>query len=78
MNEIKITQIVEQFSRKDENGETGVNVVRVPDYKTIYIEQIGDFGQSVILSEFKVDGKIYWAGYSSRSNTVFVSQASQG
>lgn len=78
MNEIQITQIVEQFSRKDENGETGVNVVRVPDYKTIYIEQIGEVGQSVILSEFKVDGKIYWAGYSSRSNTVFVSQASQG
>ncbi|MHB8932017.1 MAG: hypothetical protein ACYC6H_00940 [Bellilinea sp.] len=78
MNEIQMTQIVEQFSRKDEQGETGVKVIRVPDYKTVYVEQIGEVGRSVVLSEFKVDGKIYWAGYSSRSNTVFVSQASQG
>lgn len=76
MNEMQITRIVEQFSRKDEQGETTVKVVRVADYKTVYIEQIGDIGRSVVLSEFKVDGKIYWAGYSSRSNTVFVSQAS--
>lgn len=78
MNELQITQIVEQFSRKDEIADSGVTVVRVPDYKTVHIEQIGEVGRSVILSEFKVDGKIYWAGYSSRSNTVFVSQASQG
>jgi len=78
MNEMEINQIVEQFSRKEELGETEIKVIRVPDYKTIYIEQIGEVGRSVILSEFKVDGKIYWAGYSSRSNTVFVSQASQG
>lgn len=77
MNELQITQIVEQFSRMDERADTGVKVIRVPDYKTVYIEQIGEVGRSVILSEFKVDGKIYWAGYSSRSNTVFVSQASR-
>jgi len=78
MNEIQLTQIVEQFSRKDEKGETGVKVLRIPDYKTVYVEQIGEVGRSVVLSEFKVDGNIYWAGYSSRSNTVFVSQASHG
>ncbi len=78
MNEMQLTQIVEQFSRKDVKGETGVKVIRVPDYKTVYVEQIGEVGRSVVLSEFKVDGKIYWAGYSTRSNTVFVSQASRG
>lgn len=77
MNELDLTQIIEQFSRKEELGDTDIKVIRVPDFKTIYIEQIGEVGRSVILSEFKVDGKIYWAGYSSRSNTVFVSQASQ-
>lgn len=76
MNELQITRIVEQFIRKDE--ETSVKVIRVPDYKTVYVEQIGDVGRSVVLSEFKVDGRIYWAGYSSRSDTVFVSQASLG
>jgi len=78
MNEMQITRIVEQFSRKDEQGETSVKIIRIPDYKTVYVEQIGEVGRSVVLSEFKVDGKIYWAGYSSRSNTVFVSQASVG
>lgn len=78
MNEMQITQIVERFSRKDEREETDVKVIRVPDYKTVYVEQIGEVGRSVVLSEFKVDGRIFWAGYSSHSNTVFVSQASQG
>jgi len=78
MNELELTQMVEQFSRKDELGDTDIKIIRVPDYKTIYIEQIGEVGRSVILSEFKVDGKIYWAGYSSRSNTVFISQGSKG
>lgn len=77
MNEMQLTQIVEQYSRKTEPTEGAVPATRVPDYKTIYIEQIGEVGRSIILSEFKVDGKSYWAGYSSRSNTVFVSQASR-
>jgi len=77
MNEIQITQIVELFSRKGEQGETGVKVIRLPDYKTVYVEQIEGVGRSVVLSELPVDGKL-WAGYSSRSNTVFVSQAGQG
>jgi len=78
MNEVQLTQIVEQFSRMDEKGETGVKVIRIPDYKTVYVEQIGEVGRSVVLSEFKVDGAIYWAGYSSGSNTVYVSHASRG
>ncbi|MFA5837793.1 MAG: hypothetical protein WC837_12645 [Bellilinea sp.] len=77
MNEKQITQIVEQFSRKSEPVEGNVKVMRVPDYKTVYVEHIGEVGRSITLSEYKVDGKIYWAGYSSRSDTVFVSQASR-
>jgi hypothetical protein len=75
MNDMQMTKIVEQFSRKSEIVEGPIKVVRVPDYKTVYIEQIGDVGRSVVLSEFMVDGKSYWAGYSSLSETVFVSQA---
>ncbi len=75
MNEMQMTKIVEQFSRKSEPVEGQVKVTRLPDYKTVYIEQIGDVGRSIVLSEYMVDGKTYWAGYSSRSETVFVSQA---
>ena len=75
MNEMQMTKIVEQFSRKSEPVEGQIKVTRVPDYKTVYIEQIGDVGRSIVLSEYIVNGKSYWAGYSSRSETVFVSQA---
>ena len=76
MDEMQMIKIVEQFSRKSEPAERQVKVTQVPDYKTVYVEQIGENGRSIILSEYKVDGKTYWAGYSSRSETVFVSQAS--
>ena len=75
MNEMQMTKIVERFSRKIAPAEGPIKVTRVPDYKTVYIEQIGDIGRSVMMSEYTVDGKTYWAGYSSRSETVFVSQA---
>ena len=75
MNDMQMTKIVEQFSRKSAPVEDQIKVIRLPDYKTVYIEQIGDVGRSIVLSEYMVDGKSYWAGYSSRSETVFVSQA---
>lgn len=78
MNELQMIKIVERFSRKDEGMEGQVKVTRVPDYKTVYVEQVGDSGRSIVLGEYSVDGKSYWAGYSSVSETVFVSQASRG
>ena len=77
MNELQMIKVLEQYSRKTEPSEGQVKVTRVPDYKTVYIEHIGDKGSSVLLSEYKVDGKTYWAGYSMLSETVFVSQASR-
>jgi hypothetical protein len=78
MNEIQITRIVEQYCRKTEPVEGAVKVIRIPDYKTVYVEQFGEDGRSINLTEIKVDGKTYWAGYSSLSETVFVSQAGLG
>lgn len=75
MNEMQIIKILEQYSRKIDQEEGQVKVQRVPDYKTIYIEQNGAAGRSIVLREFKVDGKIFWAGYSPYSETIFVSQA---
>lgn len=78
MNEIQITRIVEQFCRKSEPVEGTIKVIRIPDYKTVYVEQSGEDGRSIILTEIKVDGRTYFAGYSSLSETVFVSQAGLG
>lgn len=77
MNEKQMLKIVEQFSRESEPVEGQVKVIRVPDYKTVYIEQIGESGRSILLNEYLVDGKTYWAGYSASSETVFVSKASR-
>jgi hypothetical protein len=75
MNDNQIMKIVEQYSRKSEAGYGSIKVTRVPDHKTVYIEQIGDDGRSIVLTEYKVDGATYWAGFSSRSQTVFISLA---
>ncbi len=77
MNEMQMIKIVEQFSRKSEPVDGQVKVIRVPDYKTVYVEQVGESGRSIMLNEYQVDGKTYWAGYSSSSETVFVSKASR-
>ncbi len=75
MNELQMIKIVEQFSRMSEPVAGQVKVTRISDYKTVYIEQVNGTGRSIVLTEYKVDGKTYWAGYSPLSDTVFVSKA---
>jgi hypothetical protein len=75
MNGMQILKIVEQFSREGHADDENIKIIRVPDRKTVYVEQIGEIGRSILFDEYKVDGKTYWAGYSSRSQSVFVSQA---
>lgn len=72
MNRKEMLHIVEQYSRKTEEGP--MKVIRVPDSKTMFVETIGENGRSIFFDEYKVDGKTYWAGYSSRSDTIFISQ----
>jgi len=74
MNQMEMMKVIEQFSRKAETVQGETKVTRVPDSKTMYVETIGEMGRSIIFKEYKVDGKTYWAGYSSRSDTVFVSE----
>jgi hypothetical protein len=75
MNRAELLKIVEHYCQKIEPESNETKVVRIPDQKTIYIEQFGQSGRSIVLSEHKVDGKTYWAGYSSHSDTVYISQA---
>lgn len=77
MNQSEMIKSLERFSRKSEPEEGQVKVTRLPDYTTVYVEQIGGIGRSLFLNEYKIDGKTYRAGYSSRSETVFVSRTSR-
>ncbi len=76
MDEQYMLKIVEQYNQKSDSKFEDINIVRVPDFKTVFVEQIGGVGRAVTLTEYRVDGKKYWAGYSTRSQTVFISRAS--
>ena len=75
MNSNQLLKIVELYSRKSEVGYGDVKVIRVPDQKTVFVEQIDGVGRAVMMGKCQVDGTTYWAGYSSRSETVYISLA---
>jgi hypothetical protein len=75
MNSDQLLKIVEQYSRKSESGYGDIKVRRIPDRKTVYVEQVDDVGRSIMMDKYQVDGATYWAGYSSRSETVYISLA---
>jgi hypothetical protein len=68
-----ITRVVENFARTGNTEDEKVKVTSLPQGKTSYVEYIGQDGRSIMLNEYRVDGKSIWAGYSSRSGTVYVS-----
>jgi meiotically up-regulated gene 157 (Mug157) protein len=75
MNSAQLLKIVEQYGRKSEAGYGDLTVTRVPDQKTVFVEQIDGIGRAVMMDKYQVDGATYWAGYSSRSETVYISLA---
>jgi hypothetical protein len=75
MHNDQLLKIVERYSRKT-NAEYGdIKVTQIPDQKTVFVEQIDGIGRAVMMDKYQVDGAIYWAGYSSRSETVYISLA---
>jgi len=73
MDEKQMANIVEQYSRLGNETVGDFKVTRVPDWKSVYVETIGESGRAIVMTEYKVDGKTYWAGFSTRSQTVYVS-----
>lgn len=69
-----MSNIVEQYSRLGNETVDDIKVTRVPDWKSVFIETIGEIGRAIVMSEYKVDGKTYWAGFSTRTQTVYVSR----
>jgi len=65
--------IVEHYCRKINLADNDIKVTRVADKKSVYVEQGSDSGRAIMMSEYKVDDVICWAGYSSRSETVYIS-----
>jgi hypothetical protein len=70
-----LREMVDHYARTGSEQKGEIKLKRVQDRKTTYVEQSSEGGRSVIMNEYKVDGKTYWAGYSSRSQTVYISLA---
>jgi hypothetical protein len=75
MNTKQMLEIVEQYCRKIASTYEDIKITRIADRKTMFVEQTGENGRAVMLNEYKVDGVICWAGYSMRSQTVYISMA---
>ena len=75
MDSRQMLTVVEQYCRKIASTFEDIKITRIADQKTMFVEQSGESGRAVMLSEYKVDGITCWAGYSSRSQTVYLSMA---
>jgi hypothetical protein len=73
MDEQHMTKIVTQYSKLGSELIDEIKITRLPDWKSVFIETIDQIGRAVVLTEYKIDGKTIWAGYSSRSQTVYIS-----
>lgn len=73
MDSKQMLGIVEQYCRKIASTDAEIKITRIANWKTMFVEQNGDSGRTVMLSEYKVDGKTCWAGFSTRSQTVYIS-----
>ena len=68
-----ILRVVEHYIRTGSAEDEQVKVTCLPENKTSTVERVGDESRSIMLNEYKVDGKSIWAGYSGRSGMVFLS-----
>ncbi len=68
-----LQRVVENFASTGNANDPQVTVVCLPGRKTSAIERIDGSDRSIMLKEYKVNEKAIWAGYSSRSNTVYLS-----
>jgi hypothetical protein len=75
MTSDQLFKIVERYSRKSEAGYGDIKVTRVADQKTVFVEHIDGVGRAIMMDKYQVDGATYRAGYSSRSETVYISLA---
>ena len=64
-----LQRVVENFALTGVASDEQVTVVNLPKGKSVTIEN----DRSGMLEEYKVNEKSIWAGYSSRSNTVYLS-----
>ena len=72
-----IMRVVDHFARTGEASDDEVKVICLPDNKTSFVEQNVGGSRSIMLDEYRVDGKVIWAGYSPRLGVVYLSSVAK-
>lgn len=75
MDTRQMTTMVEQYCRNNAAEHLGFKITPIARQKTMFVEQSGESGRAIMLSEYTVDGATYWAGYSTYSQTIYISAA---
>ena len=70
-----VLRVVDHYARTGEAADSEVKVKCLPDNKTSFVEPNASGGRSIMLREYKVDGRAIWAAYSTASGTVYLSSA---
>ena len=68
-----IRRVVDNYARTGAAADAQVKVTCLPDNKTSTIEDAGADGRILLLTEYESEGKVIWAGFSARSQTVYLS-----
>lgn len=64
-----LQRVVENYAHTGNTADDQVTVICIPNGKSSTIEN----NSTVMLDEYRVNEKLFRAGYSSRSNTVYLS-----
>ena len=68
-----ILRVAESYILTGSTSDNHVKVMCLPEDKTSFVERTGEDNRTILLDEFRVQDRIIWAGYSSRSATVYLS-----
>lgn len=64
---------IEDYLHGNIDGDGQTKITILPPGKSIFIEQNEQGSRSVMLNEYRIEGKVIRAGYSARSSTVYLS-----
>ena len=70
-----IMRVVEHYAKTGNIDDIEVKVTCLPDNKTSFVEENPGGSRSIMLDEYKVDGRVIWAGYSPRTGMVYLSSS---
>jgi len=70
-----IQRVVAHYTATGDATDSEVAVTLLPDNKTSFVEPTADGGRGLSLDEYRLDGRVIWAAYSTRTKIVYLSDS---